>query len=81
MNDALHEEIRRLRWLIEYALGINDVNVIRRILLDALHGVNGASDFEQVRATQAYQKDALRFGVDAGEYAAAQSGKDRTVEN
>ena len=52
-----------LRWMLEYALEAPDFNACKMLLVDALHGVTGASDCERIRATAAWRRDAKKYGV------------------
>lgn len=62
---GLEAENERLRSMILYALaGPNDASAIKHVLLDAVYGVNGSENVDEVRATEAWKRDAEEFGLE-----------------
>ena len=55
-NAALRAEVSRYRGMIEYARAAPDFSSCKSILADALDGVNGAENYEEVKG----EREALR---------------------
>ena len=58
-NAALRAEVSRYRGMIEYARAAPDFSSCKSILADALDGVNGAENYEEVKG----ERDALRARI------------------
>jgi len=58
-NAALREDVSRYRGMIEYARAAPDFSSCKSILADALDGVNGAENYEEVKGV----REALRARI------------------
>ena len=59
-NAALREDVSRYRGMIEYARAAPDFSSCKSILADALDGVNGAENYEEVKG----EREALRARIE-----------------